>query len=42
MIALAGVELETLVSAPDALTTRDLSGPISADEVYVARFHSYI
>ena len=36
MTALAGVELESLVSEPDALTTRppDLSDYISAVKVY--------
>ena len=45
MMVLASVVLESLVSEPDALTTRpppcDLPGLINADEEYVARFHSY-
>ena len=41
-MALAGVELETLVSEPDALTTRpDLSDFISAVKCMPARFQRY-
>ena len=41
-MVLVGVELETLVSEPDALTTRPrYSGIYQCSEVYVARFQNY-
>ena len=45
MMAVAGVELETLVSEPDALTTRPppcaSSGFFLCSEVFVAKFQNY-
>ena len=43
MMALAGVELDTLVSEPDALTTRPqhFFGSHQRSKVYVARFQNY-
>ena len=41
-MALVGFELETVVSEPDALTTRPLTGFYQRNEEYVARLHRYV